>query len=86
MVPGGPVFVEDLSVVLYANCCLDQTFLSTDITLKRPKHYKIPNPVELASVRAVINEFRKDNLDNYYFYASKDGEHFKTLQVVSLPP
>lgn len=86
MVPGGPVNVDDLSVVLYANCCLDQTFMSTDITLKRPKHHKIPNPVELASVRAVIDEFRKENLDNYYFHASKDGEHFKTFQVVSLPP
>lgn len=60
--------------------------MSTDITLKRPKHHKIPNPVELASVRAVIDEFRKENLDNYYFHASKDGEHFKTFQVVSLPP
>lgn len=86
MVPGEPVDVEDLSVVLYANCCLDQTFMSTDIALKQPKHYKIPNPVELASVRAVIDEFRKENLNNYHFHASKDGEHFKTLRVVRLSP
>jgi len=78
-----PVEVKELSLVLFANCCLEQTLMSTEISLTRPVTTRKPNSDHCASVRAVLDEFRRENLDNYYFNASKDGNrsgHYRGLK------
>lgn len=47
--------------------------MSTEISLKLPPCTKKPNSDHIESVKAVLAEFRRENLDNYYFNASKDG-------------
>lgn len=68
-----PIDVKELSIVLFANCCLEQTLMSTEISLTLPVTTSGPNRDHCAIVRAVLDEFRRENLDNYYFNASKDG-------------
>lgn len=68
-----PVEVDKLSIVLFSNCCLEQTLMTTDVTLALPADLRPPNSEHRASVRSVLDEFRRENLDNYYFNASKDG-------------
>lgn len=74
-----PVEVKELSIVLFANCCLEQTLMSTEISLTLPVTTKKPNSEHVDSVRAVLDEFRRENLDNYYFNASKDGTFSLTI-------
>lgn len=67
------VEVNHLSIVLFANSCLEQILCQTDVSLALPASTAGPNSDHCASVRAVLDEFRRENLDNYYFNASKDG-------------
>ncbi|CAK9857551.1 unnamed protein product [Sphagnum jensenii] len=68
-----PVIVNKLSVVLYADCCLEHPMLVTDIPLRAPVDLSGPSADQQASVRKVLDVFLRHNLNSYYFHASKDG-------------
>ncbi|KAH8973662.1 hypothetical protein BDL97_01G060000 [Sphagnum fallax] len=68
-----PVIVNKLSVVLYADCCLEHPMLVTDIPLRAPVDLSGPSAEQQASVRKVLDVFLRHNLNSYYFHASKDG-------------
>lgn len=68
-----PVEVDKLSVVLFANFCLEKTFMMTDIPLTAPADVRGPTPEQRGNVRTVLDEFKEENLHNYYFHATKDG-------------
>jgi len=76
-----PVIVNKLSVVLYADCCLEHPMLVTDIPLRAPVDLSGPSPEQQASVRKVLDAFLRHNLNSYYFHASKDGKQFFQLAV-----
>jgi hypothetical protein len=76
-----PVIVNKLSVVLYADCCLEHPMLVTDIPLRAPVDLSGPSAEQQASVRKVLDVFLRHNLNSYYFHASKDGKQFFQLAV-----
>ncbi|GAQ81604.1 hypothetical protein KFL_000850200 [Klebsormidium nitens] len=67
------LLVDKLSVVLFASCSLEETLSISNVPLLLPSSDSTPTDVELRNVEKVMDEFALDRLEQYWFYASKDG-------------
>lgn len=79
-----PVIVDSLSLVVYANCCLEDILLSTEVPLQSPVDKAEPSADQAAYVQKVLGAFDNENLEEYYFHASKDGNrsaHYRTSKA-----
>eukprot|EP01018_Ginkgo_biloba_P016589 Gb_26386 [translate_table: standard] len=80
------VVVDNLSVVLYENCCLEKTFMVTEVSLKHPVDSSEPSPDEKLYARSVLDEFADANLSSYYLQVSTEGNrttHYRGSKVGS---
>ena len=68
-----PLLLDRLSTVVYGECCLESTLMVTDTELCRPMDDSYPCEEQLEATAKVMGEFRDDNLEQYWFCASKDG-------------
>ncbi|BBM96726.1 hypothetical protein MPTK1_1g00170 [Marchantia polymorpha subsp. ruderalis] len=68
-----PVIVDNLSVVLYENCCLEKIILEATTPLRLPVETSKPTSEEKAHVRGVMDEFAAENLEVYHVFTSKFG-------------
>ncbi|KAJ7549805.1 hypothetical protein O6H91_07G070300 [Diphasiastrum complanatum] len=69
------VLLNNLSVVLYGNCCLEKNMLVTRIPLSYPADFTGPPLEESTYVAKVLNDFKAENLENYLAHFSEDGYH-----------
>lgn len=79
--------VENLSVVVYHNCCLESTLVVTDIPLSLPVDPSDPSSEQKDCVSKVTAEFTTANLNSYFDFVSKEGEllFVPTIQSCCLP-
>ncbi|KAG6543129.1 hypothetical protein Mapa_015378 [Marchantia paleacea] len=68
-----PIIVDNLSVVLYDNSCLEKIILEATTPLRLPVETSKPTSEEKAHVRRVLDEFAAENLEKYHVLTSKTG-------------
>lgn len=68
-----PVPVDNLSLVVYTNRCLEEIFFSVNVPLQLPPDEAEPSASQVEFVQTVLKDFTANNLEDYYFHASKDG-------------
>eukprot|EP00243_Klebsormidium_subtile_P002819 TRINITY_DN15739_c0_g1_i1.p1 TRINITY_DN15739_c0_g1~~TRINITY_DN15739_c0_g1_i1.p1 ORF type:complete len:293 (-),score=35.06 TRINITY_DN15739_c0_g1_i1:157-1035(-) len=69
------LLVDKLAVVLFARCSLEETLSISNVPLLLPSSDSTPTDQELRNVDKVMDEFASDRLEQYWFYASKDGNN-----------
>lgn len=76
--------MENLSVVVYHNCCLESTLVVTDIPLSLPVDPSDPSSEQKDCVSKVTAEFTTANLNSYFDFVSKEGNrssHYRNQRV-----
>ncbi|CAM6092942.1 unnamed protein product [Calypogeia fissa] len=79
-----PVVVDNLSVVLYANCCLEKTITVATTPLAFPVDISRPIAEETSLVQDVLNEFAMENVKGYHSFTSKAGNrsaHYRNFRA-----
>lgn len=79
-----PVIVDNLSVVLYENCCLEKIILEATTPLRLPVETSKPTSEEKAHVRGVMDEFAAENLEVYHVFTSKFGKSKPRKHYISV--
>lgn len=70
---GQPIKVEHLSAVTYECRSLEKLLTEQQLPLSGRTDESTPSQEELDSTQAVLNEFREEGLDDYWYHVSKDG-------------
>lgn len=79
-----PNIVDNLSVVLYANCCLEKTITVATTPLALPVDLSGPTMEDAGLVQEVLNEFAAENVETYHSFTSKAGNrsaHYRNSKV-----
>lgn len=79
-----PIRVQRLSTVIYEKCSLERILMRTDVQLSSELNFESPDESQKKLTGAVLSEFSEDNLQKYWFYASKDGKFEKTFPTMCL--
>ncbi|KAL2649486.1 hypothetical protein R1flu_017614 [Riccia fluitans] len=68
-----PITVDNLSVAIYENRCMEKIITEVTVPLTLPISNSQPSDSEKAYVSGVVTEFANDNLENYHQLTSLEG-------------